>query len=215
MSLASEKKIILYPTLAQYIEKIAAEYTLIPEARKQVLKKLARVVEKNITAGKKAELIFICTHNSRRSHISQLWAQAIADYFQLPGIASYSGGTEATAFNPRAVRAMQEAGFAIDAVTEGDNPVYEVRYAEDASMMRVYSKTFYAPGNPAKDFCAVMTCTHADANCPIVEGASSRISLPFDDPKDFDGTPMESEKYSERARQIGRELLYAFSQVRR
>ena len=44
--------------------------------------------------------------------------------------------------------------------------------------------------------------------CPIVAGADFRIALPFEDPKAFDDTPLESEKYTERCRQIGREMLY-------
>lgn len=215
MALAPEKKIILYPALAQYIEDLQEEHTAISEARKDVLKKLTAFIESKTAEAKRAELVFICTHNSRRSHIAQLWAQALADYYTIPGVISYSGGTEATAFNLRAVLAMKSMGFDINAVTEGDNPVYEVRYADDAEPMRIYSKTFYAPGNPEKDFCAVMTCSDADQHCPVVEGAASRISLPYDDPKNFDGTPFESKKYAERARQIGRELSYAFSLIRR
>ena len=59
-----------------------------------------------------------------------------------------------------------------------------------------------------------MTCSHADENCPVVTGMEKRISLPYNDPKDFDGTPQEAEKYSERVIEIGTEILYAFSQVK-
>jgi arsenate reductase len=58
-----------------------------------------------------------------------------------------------------------------------------------------------------------MTCTHADENCPFIPGAT-RISLPYEDPKAFDGTPEEEAIYAERCRQIARELLFAFSQVK-
>jgi arsenate reductase len=58
-----------------------------------------------------------------------------------------------------------------------------------------------------------MTCTHADENCPLVAGADVRISLPYDDPKAFDNTPLEAAKYTERVHEIGREILYAFSLV--
>jgi arsenate reductase (thioredoxin) len=44
-----------------------------------------------------------------------------------------------------------------------------------------------------------------------VVGAEKRISLPFDDPKDFDGTNQEAIKYHERVLEIGREICFAFS----
>ena len=66
----------------------------------------------------------------------------------------------------------------------------------------------------SRDFGAIMTCSHADENCPFVNGAEMRMTISFDDPKDFDGTPEEAEMYKERACQIGREILYSFSQIR-
>ena len=159
-------------------------------------------------------MIFICTHNSRRSHIAQIWAQAAAAYYGIENFVSYSGGTEATAFNPRAVKAMREAGFNIEATSGGTNPHYEVRFSNEAHALIAFSKKFDSEDNPQKDFAAVMTCSHADENCPVVSGMEKRISLPYDDPKDFDDTPQEGLKYAERVREIGTEILYAFSQVK-
>jgi len=124
-----------------------------------------------------------------------------------------SGGTEATAFNPRAVAVMQRAGFVIEKTTGGDNPVYTVRYGDVAPAMEAFSKVYNDPPNPSEDYCAVMTCSQADANCPIVHGAAERVSIPFGDPKDFDGTDRETAKYDERCRQISVEMLYVFSRV--
>ncbi|MCK4776283.1 MAG: protein-tyrosine-phosphatase, partial [Candidatus Krumholzibacteria bacterium] len=64
-----------------------------------------------------------------------------------------------------------------------------------------------------EDFCAVMTCSQADKNCPVVVGASMRVAIPYDDPKAFDGTDQEAANYDERCRQISREMLYLFSAV--
>ncbi len=94
-------------------------------------------------------MVFICTHNSRRSQIAQIWARAAAFYDQVPDVETYSGGTEATAFHPNAVKAMKETGMEIRAVKDGDNPVYEIRFAEDAAPVEVFSKVFDGSGNPA------------------------------------------------------------------
>jgi arsenate reductase len=200
-------------TLQTTIDQLAKEYDQIPPQRKKILKELTKFVQDKVDTGKPVYLNFICTHNSRRSHLSQLWAQAAAYYYHVPNVKCFSGGTEATAFNTRAVKAMQDAGFLITMTKDGDNPVYEVRYDNDASPVIAFSKKYDDPFNQNKDFAAVMTCSHADEHCPLVLGASGRIALTYDDPKEFDGTPQETTKYAERVREIGREILYAFSQV--
>ncbi len=196
------------------IDELIKEFDQIPAPRKETLLELTHFVQGKINTGLPVYLNFICTHNSRRSHLSQLWAQAAAHHYGIKNVFCFSGGTEATAFNPRAVKAMQDVGFTITKTKEGENPVYEVRYADDAEPVIAFSKTYDDPFNHNKDFAAIMTCSHADENCPLVLGASGRIALTYDDPKEFDGTPQETEKYAERVHQIGREIFYAFAQVR-
>lgn len=203
----------LLDLLHTYTVELEKEFDLIPAARKELLQKLSDFVREQTAAGKAAELNFICTHNSRRSHLSQLWAQAAAAYYDIAEVQCYSGGTEATAFNPRAVKAMQEAGFGINTIEEGSNPVYKVRFAEEVAPLKAWSKRFDDAANPSEGFCAVMTCSDADQKCPFVPGVVLRLGITYEDPKHFDDTPQEAEKYSERFRQIGREMLYAFRQV--
>ena len=201
----------LLPALQNTVANLISESHQIQPERKELLKQLTEFVQNKIVDRKPIYLNFICTHNSRRSHISQLWAQAAAHYYGIKNVTCLSGGTEATAFNPRAVKAMQDAGFNISIKKEGENPLYEVRFADIALPVLAFSKTYDDPFNHNQDFAAVMTCSHADSNCPMVLGASKRIALTFNDPKEFDGTPLESAKYAERVREIGREILYAFS----
>lgn len=202
----------LLPVLKEYITAAIEEFDQIPAARKEELTVLARYVQQKVAASQPVHLTFICTHNSRRSHFSQLWAQVAAHYYRIPNVKAYSGGTEATAFNPRAVRAVEEAGMEVEKTGQEPNPVYLVQYAQQQPPVLAFSKVYDEEGNPAADFAAVMTCTHAGENCPFIPGAV-RISLPYDDPKAFDGTPEEGARYAERCRQIALELLYAFSQV--
>lgn len=205
----------LLSSLQPTIEKLVMEFDQIPDERKSLLKQLVKFIEGKVKADQKVLLNFICTHNSRRSHLSQIWAQTAAFYYQVPHVFCYSGGTEATAFNPRAVNAMQQAGFSITMIKEGENPVYEVRFSESAEPVIAFSKKYDDSFNPNSDFAAIMTCSHADENCPLVMGATERISLTYDDPKNFDGTPLEAIKYKERVYEIGREVLYTFSQVKK
>lgn len=204
----------VYPDLGNYIQASVKDFDNIPEDRKAQLNKVALFVKSKLSTEKKADLVFICTHNSRRSHMSQIWAKTAAEYYGIKGISTYSGGTEASAFNPRAVKALSKAGFKISKTSEDKNPVYEVKYAESEPALKAFSKKYNEEPNPKSNFVAVMTCSQADKACPIVEGASLRVAIPYDDPKAFDGTPEEEAKYDERCKQIATEMLYIFSQVK-
>jgi len=206
------KSVQLTPALHRYVEVRAGEFDEIASERKKKLDEIAQFVRGRVAAGQPARLTFICTHNSRRSHLSQIWAMAAARYYGVTGVETFSGGTEATAFNPRAVSALKRAGFDISASETGpqDNPRYRVRFSETDRPMECFSKIYREPPNPQTDFCAVMTCSQADASCPVVIGAALRISLPYDDPKAFDGAPDEAERYDERCKQIAREMVYIF-----
>ncbi|MEK6781886.1 MAG: protein-tyrosine-phosphatase [Bacteroidota bacterium] len=201
----------LLPALNITCERLTNDFIHIAPERKATLQQLTSFIQSKINAKKEVYLNFICTHNSRRSHIAQLWAQAAAYYYGVSAIECFSGGTEATAFNPRAVKAMQDVGFHILKTNESDNPVYEVRFADQVKPITTFSKKYDDPFNHNMDFAAIMTCSHADENCPLVVGASARIAITYDDPKEFDNSPVETARYKERVQQIGAEILYVFS----
>jgi arsenate reductase (thioredoxin) len=201
--------------LKNFIAARITEFDQIPTERKEQLKTLAQYVESCRKANRPARFTFICTHNSRRSHLAQLWAATAAAYYDIPAVETFSGGTEATAFNPRAVAALQRAGLKITKCSDDANPKYEVEIGEGIEPQICFSKVYDQAPNPQSDFCAVMTCSSADKSCPTVKGASLRMAIPYDDPKAFDGTPQEASKYDERCCQIAREMLYLFSLVNR
>ena len=204
----------MFPSIQQYIEKAITHFDEIPAERKELLSKISQYVAGKIKASKKAELIYICTHNSRRSHFGQIWAKTAAAYYGFDNVQTYSGGTEATAFNPNAIRATKKVGFEISDNGEATNPKYSVVYDADIEGILCFSKKYDDITNPSYGFCAVMTCGSADSNCPLVLGAEVRVATTYLDPKAFDGTPEQDEKYSERCLQIATETLYAFSRVK-
>ena len=201
------------PILPGYVNQRAGEFDQISDDRKQQLDKLSNYVRSRIDAKLPTRLTFICTHNSRRSQLAQIWAMTAAANYGIPGVEAFSGGTEATAFNPRAIGALRRAGFEIPNPSDGNNPHYLVRYHPAAAPLECFSKVYSHSPNPTMDFCAVMNCSQADRSCPNVAGAADRIAIAYDDPKAFDGTPQESAKYDERCRQIAREMLYVFSSI--
>lgn len=200
-------------SLGNYIKDIEPGFSQIPQDRKDQLKKLALHVKTKSTLNEPSNLIFICTHNSRRSHMSQFWAQTAAYHYGIKNVHCFSGGTEITAFNPRSVRALRKAGFLIEQTDSTSNPVYLATYAKHEEPIKGFSKKYFDEFNPQKDFVAIMTCSHADSTCPLVDGATLRVSVPYEDPKIADNTPQEEAKYDERCRQIAIEMFYFFSQV--
>lgn len=202
----------MYPALTQYLQSLDSDIEAIPESRLPLLQKIAAYCQQKLKEGLSCDLTFICTHNSRRSHLGQIWAKAIASVHHVD-LRSWSGGTEATAFNPNAIQALRDAGFEITQQTAGSNPHYLVKYSEEAPALEAWSKVFSDPANPQKGFGAVMTCQEADEACPFVPGAEMRVALSYEDPKAFDGTPQQAEMYSKRCRQIAAEMWYVFANL--
>lgn len=203
-----------FPKLEIYISALLSENKDIEEDRKKVLKRMAFYIQERAEKGILTNLIFICTHNSRRSHMAQLWAQVASVYFDIPNVHCYSGGTEATAFNYRSVKALQKAGFEITVKEKKENILYNVTYSTDYKQIVAFSKIYSHKGNPHNNFAAILTCSDADEACPVVFGADARFSVQYEDPKSADNTPEEEQVYDERCKQIAREMFYLFSKVK-
>ncbi len=186
----------------------------IPAERKETLQPLLDFIQAKVKKKEAIRLNFICTHNSRRSHLSQVWAQAMAFYFGIENVQCYSAGTESTALFPVAAKTLEESGFVIRALSETSNPVYSIKFAEREHPVIGFSKTLDHDFNPKTGFAAVMTCSQADTGCPFIAGAEVRIPVTYEDPKAFDNSPQQAEKYRERSLQIATEMLYIFSQIK-
>ncbi len=185
----------------------------ISKERKTVLKPLIDFIRSKAGNKQEIRINFICTHNSRRSHLAQVWAQTLAYYFNIKNVFCYSGGTEATALFPMVAETLQNSGFKVGIISEGNNPVYYIKYADNEPPIIGFSKKFDDGFNPKSEFAAIMTCDSASEACPFVPGAETRIPITFEDPKIFDNTPQQKEKYKERSLQIATELFYVFSQI--
>jgi protein-tyrosine-phosphatase len=212
-ALAGEESLI--ETLRPAARQAIAEFDRIDAKRKKDLEQGAKFISERLAQGKPADMTFICTHNSRRSHLSQIWAQTAAVYYGLPNVTTFSGGTEATACNPRTVRALRRAGFSIAEAAPGSNPVYLAQISETRAPVKMFSKKYSDSFNPQSGFLAVFSCDQAEESCPMVKGAALRLPILYVDPKRSDNTPAEEKTYDERSRQIAREMFYLMSQVRR
>lgn len=204
-------KNILFPEIEQIVRTFNLES--ITAERKITLQPLIDFIQAKASNQQEIRLNLICTHNSRRSHLSQVWAQTAAAYYDIKNVFCYSGGTEATALFPMVAQTLVKSGFKIKTISEGKNPVYSIKYAANEHPVIGFSKTYDDDFNSQSAFAAIMTCSQADGGCPFIPGAEKRIPITFEDPKAFDNTPQQAEKYEERSLQIATELFYVFSQI--
>ena len=183
----------------------------ISDERKSLLQELIDYIKSKREKGQPIRLNFICTHNSRRSQLAQIWAQTASDYFEIPAFC-YSGGVEVTACNERTIHSLERSGFIISKHGHS-NPIYFILQDKDTRPIIVFSKLYDDVINPHGNFATIMTCSHADENCPFIPGAEARIPVRYEDPKEFDDTDLESTKYDQRSQQIASEMFYVFSRV--
>ena len=201
----------IFKRISEVIERLSTKE--ISEERKKTLQPLIEFIQSKVDQKQTVSLNFICTHNSRRSHLSQVWAQTMARYFDVPNVFCFSGGTEATALFPVVAETLEEVGFEIEKGSESKNPQYSIKFGENELPIVGFSKVYDDPFNPQSNFAAIMTCSQADQDCPMILGAERRIAVAYDDPKMFDGTPFQKEKYEERSLEIASEMYYVFSRI--
>ena len=203
----------MYKNLVETINNVTT-FQNISEERKNILRPLIDFVQQKVNNSQEISINFICTHNSRRSHLSQVWAQVAAAYYTIPNVHCYSGGTEETALFPKVAETLTHQGLSIFKIADTDNPVYAIKYSDNSLPIVGFSKKYDSPFNPVSAFVAIMTCSQADGGCPFIAGAEKRIPITFEDPKISDNTQEQSKVYADRGLQIATEMFYVFSMIK-
>jgi hypothetical protein len=206
-SQAQNLEIKINETLRNYSTELVKSFDKIPEERKQELREIGNYLSAQLQEQNNYSVLFVCTHNSRRSHMADTWFKYAMTFYGINQFESYSGGLEATTFNINAIAALERAGFTIVYNKKVVNPAVSITPG-NYPVWRMKSKIYTHQINPKSNFTAIMVCSDADKSCPIVQGADQRFSLPFDDPRYFDNTPSQDLKYDETVAEIGREMFY-------
>jgi len=200
----------MYAEIKRYLEELPYHKT--SRENKKRLQPLIDYMYDCLHTEQTIKLHFICTHNSRRSHLSQVWAQIAAAYHGFH-VMTYSGGTEATAIYPKVIETLGSAGLEVILLHECDNPMYAFKYSDHHQPILAFSKVYDHPICPDKKFAAVMTCGDADDNCPAIPGVQARIPITYTDPKVSDGTSEQSAVYAERSKQIATDMMLVFDEL--
>jgi arsenate reductase len=218
----------LLPPVAAHAEFLSTTFDMIDEPHRAAGEQLVAWIVARHQPGRALPITFVCTGNSRRSILGATMGNVAAAYYGLPEVRCYSGGTAPTAFNSRTVATLEAIGIAIEPMgreaargePETSNPIYRVRWGqagvsgEPMLESTEFSKLYGDASNPQGGFAALMVCGEADASCPFVKGASSRVSMPYLDPKIYDGSAYESAKYAERRDDMGRLMMAVMMQAR-
>ena len=201
--------------LKEYIKTILKNIDMgLEKNRKNKLVKLAQVIKRNHEQKNTVKIIFICTHNSRRSQFSQVWAYISALYFKLDFLEFYSGGTEMDSVNLNVINALSNSGLKIEKTHKG-RAIYLLKSFKKDKGINLYSKVYNSKLNPSEHFIAIMTCSDADQMCPVIKGAYKKISLPYSDPRVADNTILEKEVYNQTCSIIAKEMFYLMKQVKK
>ena len=202
----------MYSSIKDYCNNLITSFDSISQERKLILQNLVNYIKSKIDSYQDINLVYVCTHNSRRSHFGQVWAAVAASYYGIQNVKTFSGGTEETAFNINAINALKRIGFEIMDDNFISNPKYSVYYSDNEFSV-CFSKVYNNKENPSSLFAAIMTCSDAELNCPYIPGVELRIGITYNDPKEFDNTPFQDAKYDERSKQIALEAFYVFSKI--
>ncbi len=203
----------MFSKIKIFCDNLSSQFINISIERKQLLEKLTNYIRLKQSENNPIHLVYICTHNSRRSHFAQIWSRVAADYYKIKNIHTYSGGTETTAFNINAIQSLVRFGFEINSKKDSLNPINEVFYDSNKIPIICFSKLYNHLTNPINDFAAIMTCNDVEQNCPFIPNANFRLLTHYSDPKEFDFTSLQDIKYDERCKEIALETFYIFSLV--
>ena len=139
----------------------------ISDKRTFVLNEIAKYIFKTKSENKIPKLNFICTHNSRRSQFCQFWATFFSKYYNTK-CEAFSGGTVETKVNKNVINNIRNYGFDIS-FKESNNPIYSIKF-KNQNLGNYFSKLYHNFENPKSGFAAIMTCSDAENNCPLIEG---------------------------------------------
>lgn len=176
-----------------------------------LINEIVNYIYKKTSENKIPKLNFICTHNSRRSQFCQFWASFFSNYYNIK-CEVYSGGTVETEVHKSVLNNISDYGFNIS-FKECNNPIYSIKF-KNQNLGNYFSKFYYNFENPKNEFAAIMTCSDAENNCPVVEGSEIKFSLPYEDPKKYDKSKNEKNEYKKTSESIASEMNYLFKTIK-
>ena len=209
---AQEKN--LFKKVREYSATLENEFDQIPDNHRQSLEQIGDYLLQKLQSNKDAKVLLISRHNSRRSHMGQLWLMTAAEYYGIGNVATFSGGIEPTELDSRVIRALKKCGFKISTTKRSENPTYLTSNGPGNSYM-VFAKQYNGGQNPTSDFIAVVLSEVVNKKLETIPGADKKVPMLYEDLENFDGSPEEERKYDEGCRQIARAMFYVMQYTKK
>ena len=146
-------------------------------------------------------IVFICTHNSRRSQFCETWSKVLANRYGL-NISFSSAGTTKTSVYKEVINSLKRAG--VDINEKG------ILNIEGKSSI-LYSKTL--DDIKENKFISITNCKDAERNCPLDPRSQLNLNIFYDDPKKFDGMENEKKEYDKTCLSIAAEINVIFKSL--
>tara|TARA_Y100001949_G_C15986510_1_gene330879 strand:+ start:2001 stop:2567 length:567 start_codon:yes stop_codon:yes gene_type:complete len=169
------------------------------QKRKKRLDNIASVINENLN--KTRSIVFLCTHNSRRSQICEVWGKVFAEIYRKK-ININSAGAFKTVVHSQVYESIVKCGLVVDNKKE---------IFFDKKKFKLNSKTI--DSLTMKNFIAVMTCSNAEKSCPNDPRSIRNIKMFFNDPRIYDETDKMSREYLNTTIYIAEELNYIFKNI--
>jgi len=204
----------LYPILNEYVKELYREFRDIPEERRFRLNEIVDYVQNQRMLNKNPQLLFISSNQASIGQMIQIWAETAAYYYGLTGIKTYSGGMNPQGISTSTIVSLERAGFIVYRSNIEGVDLYKVKYSYNLRPIQIFPKKIDYRINPRADYMAIMVERSADINISRVRGTHDRLSLPYNDPLQYEDSAMEDGAYDHLCRQIALEMFYVFSQLK-
>ena len=202
-------------SLKEYINNIIISLEDNLKVRTSSLMSVSKYIRKKSINKNKVNLVFICTHNSRRSQLAQVWAYVASRYYKLDYIVTFSGGTEVSKFNLNAISSLKRAGLEVKKFNNQKPFFYLVKSSKKDLGLKCFSKKYNSDWNPKNNFISIITCSNADKECPNIVGADKKVFIPYKDPKFSDGSDLKKAIYDQSCFIIAQEMFFIMKNVKK
>jgi hypothetical protein len=214
LSCSNSDLIPFNPELMSYCQSLQDEFVNVPDSTGKMLKEAGTYIIDHLNSGRETSISFVCEHNSRKSHLGQVWTQMAAQYYGIDSVICYSGGTTPTYVNQRIIKALENTGFQIsEKGIAGEGPIYYLNYNKPSQGFEIFSKRYDHAMNPDTNYIAISLCYNPEECCPITGGADEQLTIPYPDLQPYDNTPLETKMYDEQCRMIARDMFFMMNYV--
>lgn len=201
----------MYNNLKISIEDWNLPFNSFSKKRLKILDQLMVYLKELVAKKLELNVIFVCTHNSRRSQFAQFWLDTFLHNFGIENYNIFSAGTVETEVHKNVISVIEHYGFTVTKDSEINNKKYKIALGKGYEI-NLFSKEITSVLEAGLgSFVLIFVCDSAYENCPFVIENQKHFSLTFEDPGRYDEDLNALEYYQKCAYKIAAEMHYLAS----